>query len=136
MCGGCEPDRQLVPNSHDGKVPEVINFVAKVDSTPTRKMVIRLTWAYDTLKYPTDRDKANLKDWDVQRSVGDTTFFQSRGRTLFPSFSDSSNEVQPLSKDVVLYYRVDASGFTDFAGRRVQYDGKPSDILEIIIKKR
>ncbi len=133
---GCEPDRQLAPDTYNGKVPEIINLTVRIDTSLTRKTVVKLTWAYDTLQYGSDRDKANLKDWDVRRSVGDTTFYQSRGRTLLPFFSDSSNEVQPLSKDVLVFYQINSSGVTDAFGRKVQYDGKPSDVLQVVIKKR
>jgi hypothetical protein len=133
---GCEPDRQFVPDTHNGKVPEVINLTVRIDTTATRKTVVKLAWAYDTARYGSDRDKANLKDWDVHRSVGDTTFYQSRGRTLFPFFSDSSNEVQPLSKDVLLFYQINASGVADVFGRKVQYDGMPSDLIQVVIKKK
>lgn len=133
---GCEPDRRLIPDTYNGKVPEVINITIRIDTSATRKTVVRLAWAYDTVKYGPDREKANLKDWDVRRSVGDTTFYQSRGRTLFPFFSDSSNEVQPASRDVLVFYQINASGVTDVFGRTVQYDGKPSDVIEVVIKKR
>ena len=133
---GCEPERQIVPDIYNGKVPEVINITVKIDTSATRKTVVKLSWAYDTVKYGSDREKANLKDWDVHRSVGDTTFYQSRGRTLFPFFSDSSNEVQPVSKDVLVFYQVNASGVTDVFGRKVQYDGMPSDVIQVVIKKK
>ena len=134
---GCEPDRQLVPDTHSGKVPEVINLLAKIDTTAvTKKKVVKLSWAYDTLKYSTDRDAANLQDWDVMRSVGDSTFFQSRGKTLVPSFVDSSSEAQPSGKDVILFYKIIATGFSEISGKKVQFDGKPSDILQVTILKK
>ncbi len=133
VAAGCGPERGLIPNTHDGRVPDVIDFSAQLDSTQSHKRLITLTWAYDTVRYGTDREQANLRDWEVFRSFNDTSFFQSRGRTFFPTFSDSSNEIQLGARDsVVVLYKVYPSGYTH---DKIQFTGKPSDIVIVTIKK-
>jgi hypothetical protein len=129
---GCGPERGLIPRTHDGRVPDVINIAAMLDSTQSHKKLITLTWAYDSVRYGTDREAANLRDWEVFRSFNDTSFFQSRGRTFFPTFSDSSNEIQPGARDsVVVLYKVYPSGYLH---DNIQFTGKPSDIVTVIVK--
>lgn len=133
---GCDEDRIVRPNTHDGRVPDVINFTYKIDTTAaTKKLAVRLTWNYDTVRYGTDREKANLRDWEVYRSFNDTAsiFFQSRGRTFFPQFTDSSNEIRPGEREqVVIFYKVYPAGYTV---NNIQFIGKPSEVLNVIIKK-
>lgn len=128
---GCEPDRQLVPNTHDGRVPDVINFTGHVDSVASRRYV-KLSWAYDTVRYSTDRERANLRDWEVFRSIADTSYFQSRGRTFNPVYTDSSDQIQLSGRDsVIVFYKVYPAGYTI---DNIQFIGKPSDILQFVIK--
>jgi hypothetical protein len=132
---GCEADRALIPNTHDGRVPDVLTFNGRVDSSATRKFIVKLTWSFDSVRYGTDRQTANLRDWEVLRALGDTSaaFFQSRGRTFFPQFSDSSNEVQLNGRDsVVLYYRVIPAGFTV---NNIQFIGKSTPPMLVIVRK-
>jgi hypothetical protein len=35
-----------------------------------------------------------------------------------------------------VFYQVNASGVTDVFGRKVQYDGMPSDVIQVVIKKK
>ncbi|MCX6138933.1 MAG: hypothetical protein NTV54_15755 [Ignavibacteriales bacterium] len=130
---GCDSDRSLVPNTHEGRVPDVLAFSGKIDSSATKKYIVQLKWAFDSVRFGTNREVANLRDWEILRSIGDTSFFQSRGRSFFPQFSDSSNEVQLSGKDsLVLFYKVIPAGFTV---DKIQFIGKPSDPLLVIIRK-
>lgn len=133
----CNDDRGLIPNTHDGRVPDVINLVYMVDSTViSKKLLVRLSWGYDSLRYGTDREKANLRDWEVYRSFNDTAsvLFSSRGRTFFPQFIDSSNEIRPGNRDsVVLFFKVYPAGYTS---DNIQFIGKPSDVINVIIRKK
>ncbi len=133
---GCDGDRALVPNTHDGRVPDVVNFAAMIDSsraTPS-KFIIRLNWGYDTIRYPVN---PNIKNWEVYRVVGtDTIFtkFQLQKFTDFPRHADSTVAVQPAGRDsvVILYRVIPVGNVID----NVQYTGKPSDIVRVVVRKK
>ncbi|KAB2923659.1 MAG: hypothetical protein F9K22_08325 [Bacteroidetes bacterium] len=130
----CEADRAVVPNTHDGRVPDIIGLTYTVDTNNVGQKVVKLRWGYDSLKYGTDRLAANLRDWEIYRSATDTSQFTSRGKTFFPQFNDASNEVQPGGRDsIVIMYRIVPNGYLV---DDVQFIGKPSDILQIVIRKK
>lgn len=131
---GCDTERNIVPNTHDGRVPEIIGLTYVVDTNAVGQKVIRLRWGYDSLKYGTDRIAANLRDWEIYRSSSDTSQFTSRGKTFFPLFDDASPEVQPGGRDsVIILYRIFPNGYLV---DNIQFIGKPSPILEIIVRKK
>ncbi len=128
---GCDSGRAIKPNTHDGRVPDIINLTTKVDSVGSQKRVT-LAWAYDTIKYGTDRIKANLRDWEVW-SAGDTTQLSPKGRPTSPLWVDVSGEVQPGGKDsAVIFYKIFPNGYTV---DNIQFIGKPTSIIRIVIKK-
>lgn len=123
---GCEPERSIIPNTHDNRVPKIINVTAWVDSvSPTRK-VVRIRWAKDTLKQYTDQ----VKNWEVFRSLNDTAQFTSRGTTFTPEWNDAS--VYRTDRDVTVYYKIYPNGESTTQG---QFIGKPSDIIQLIVRK-
>ncbi|MEW6062740.1 MAG: hypothetical protein AB1600_12445 [Bacteroidota bacterium] len=123
---GCEPERSIVPNTHDNRVPEIINVTAWVDSiSPTRK-VVRIRWAKDTLKQYTDQ----LKNWEVFRSLNDTAQFTSRGTTFIPAWDDAS--VHRTDRDVTVFYKIFPNGELTTKG---QFIGKPSDVIKLTVRK-
>ncbi len=128
---GCDAGRELKPNTHDGRVPDIINLTTKVDSVGKLKRVT-LTWAYDTIMYGTDRIKANLRDWEVW-SASDTLQLSPKGRPTTPIFVDVSNAIQPGGNDsIVFFYKIYPNGYTV---DNIQFIGKPTSILRIVIKK-
>lgn len=131
---GCDEERSIVPNTHDFKVPEIIGLTYSVDTNAVGQKVIHLRWGYDSLRYGTDRLQANLRDWEIYRSSTDTSQFTSRGKTFFPVWDDASNEVQPAGRDsVVIYYRIFPNGYLV---DNIQYIGKPTDVIEIVVRKK
>lgn len=131
---GCDVERNVVPNAHDGTVPEIIGLTYIVDTNAVGQKVIRIRWGFDSLRYGTDRLKANLRDWEIYRSSTDTSQFTSRGKTFFPLWDDASPEVQPGGRDsVVIYYRIFPNGYLV---DNIQFIGKPTDVLEIVVKKK
>ena len=134
MIIGCDDERSVVPNIHDSKVPEIIGLTYSVDTNSVGQKVIHLRWGYDSLRYGTDRLQANLRDWEIYRSSTDTSQFTSRGKTFFPVWNDASAEVQPGGRDsVVIYYRIYPNGYLV---DNIQYIGKPTDVLEIVVRKK
>lgn len=130
---GCEPERLLIPSTHDGRVPEIINLTYSVDTISAAQKVVRIRWGYDTVKYGTDRIKANLRDWEVYRSANDTLQFTPRGRPVFPAWDDFSNEVQPGGNDsIIVYYRIYPNGYSQ---NNIQFIGKPSPLIRVVVKK-
>lgn len=130
---GCEPERFLIPNTHNERVPEIINLTYFVDTITATQKVVKIRWAYDSVKYGTDRVKANLRDWEVYRSANDTLQFTPRGRPVFPSWDDFSAEVQPGGNDsVVIYYKIFPNGYTK---DNIQFVGRPSPLIRIVVKK-
>ncbi len=128
---GCDAGREIKPNTHDGRVPDIINLATKVDSVGKLKRVT-LTWAYDTITYGTDRIKANLRDWEVW-SASDTLQLSPKGRPTAPIFVDVSNAIQPGGNDsIVFFYKIYPNGYTV---DNIQFIGKPTSILRIVIKK-
>ncbi len=133
MLAGCEAERNLIPNAHDGRVPDILDLTYKVDTNASRQKVITLRWRYDSLKYGTDRIAANLRDWEIYRSANDTAQFTSRGKTFFPIWVDSSPEVQPAGRDsVIIFYKIFPNGYPV---DNIQFVGRPSEILRIIVRK-
>ncbi|WP_205006520.1 hypothetical protein, partial [Escherichia coli] len=61
---GCDKPRELITPTHIGRVPEVKNLNARIDTTKTGKYLILLNWEYD--------DNGNLKEWEVYRALRDT----------------------------------------------------------------
>jgi hypothetical protein len=60
----CDTERSLIPNTHDSKVPDVVNLTSRVDSTLSRKKVVTIKWTYDTIRYGKSDIAANLKNWE------------------------------------------------------------------------
>jgi hypothetical protein len=132
-------ERSLVPNTHDGRVPEVIDFTAVIDSSVVNHSlyIVKLRWRYDTVKYSSDMTKANLKNWEVYRIIGadtNTVKFQLQRIVQSPQFTDSSFAIQPAGRDkVTILYRILPIGnVVD----NVQFTGKPSDILRVELLKK
>jgi hypothetical protein len=131
----CEADRNIVPDTHTGRVPEIIGLSFTVDSSvATKRKIVKIVWGYDSIKYGTDRIKANMRDWEIYRAVEDTSLFVSRGKTFFPAWQDSSNDVQLGARDsVILFYKLFPNGYPI---DNISFTGKPSDIYQIIIRKK
>lgn len=134
----CNEDRVLTPNSHDGRVPDVVNFTARIDTSAVKptKFIVWLNWAYDSIRYSVN---PNLKNWEVYRIIGyeDTldVKFQLQKFVQTPQFADSSIPIQPGNRDsVVILYRVIPIGNVDV--NNIQFTGKPSDIVRVSIKKK
>lgn len=132
-------ERSLVPNTHDGRVPDVIDFTAVIDSSVVNHSlyIVRLSWGYDTIKYSSDMTKANLKNWEVYRIIGtdtNTVKFQLQKIVQTPQFADSSFAIQPAGRDKVsLLYRILPIGnVVD----NVQFTGKPSEIIRVDLLKK
>lgn len=131
---GCDDERSIVPNMHDGRVPDIIGLTYTVDTNAVGQKLIRIRWGYDSLKYGTDRIAANLRDWEIYRSSTDTSQFTSRGKTFFPVWDDASAEVQPGGRDsVIIYYRIFPNGYLV---DNIQFIGKPTDVIEIVVKRK
>lgn len=136
LSAGCSDDRVLTPNTHDGRVPDVINLTAKIDSSKVKPatFILRLSWGYDTLKYPSN---PNLKNWEVYRVVANDTLtfkFQLQKFVQTSVYADSSISIQPAGRDsVVVLYRVIPIGNVI---ENIQYTGKPSDITRVVIYKK
>ena len=132
---GCDTERSLVPNTHDGKVPDVVSFSARVDSTSvTKKKIVRMTWGYDTARYGVDRKNANLLDWEVTVAKEDTVIFESRGRTFVPSFIDSANDIQLGAREsLIVFYKIFPTGYNI---DHIQFIGRPSDPYKVVIRKK
>jgi hypothetical protein len=130
---GCEEDRILITDTHNGRVPDIINLRYSVDTNASRQKVITITWGYDSVRYGTNRIQANLRDWEVYRSANDTVQMTPRGRPVFPVWVDTSPEVQPGGADsVVIYYRIYPNGY---AQNNIQYVGRPTPLIRIVVKK-
>jgi hypothetical protein len=132
----CEDDRVLTPNTHDGRVPDVIAFRAVIDSsraTPS-KYILRLLWGYDTVRYPVN---PNIKNWEVYRVVANDTLtfkFQLQKFVQAPLYADSSISIQPAGRDsVVVLYRIIPIGNVV---ENIQFTGKPSDIVRVVVRKK
>ena len=133
---GCEPERNLIPNAHDGKVPEVTGFRVVIDSskvTPS-KYILRLSWNYDTVTYSVN---PNLKNWEVYRVAANDTLtfkFQLQKFVQTPVYADSTVSIQPAGRDsvVVLYRIIPIGNVLD----NIQFTGKPSDIVRVVVKRK
>lgn len=135
---GCDEERVLIPNTHDGRVPDVINITARLDSITSKnpsQFVVWLQWAYDSIRYSTN---PNLKNWEVYRVIANDTLtfkFQLQKFVETPIYADSSVSIQPGLRDsVVVLYRVIPIGNVD--ENNIQFTGKPSDIVRVSIKKK
>ena len=135
ISAACEADRNIVPDTHTGRVPEIIGLSFTVDSSlATKRKIVKITWGYDSITYGTDRIKANMRDWEIYRAVEDTSLFVSRGKTFFPVWHDSSNDVQLGARySVILFYKLFPNGYPI---DNISFTGKPSGIYQIIIKKK
>ncbi|NUN70227.1 MAG: hypothetical protein HUU02_11000 [Bacteroidetes bacterium] len=136
LVAGCDEERVLTPNTHDGRVPDVVNLTAQIDSSKVKPstFILRLRWAYDSLRYPSN---PNLKNWEVYRVVANDTLtfkFQLQKFVQTPVYADSSISIQPGGRDsvVVLYRVIPIGNVID----NIQFTGKPSDILRVVIYKK
>lgn len=127
---GCTEPIGIVDPIHLTFVPEVQEFQAHVGYTSAGRRRVMLTWRYDSLN-------TNIRTWDIQRSINDTTIaslsfvdFVRKPDSGFPLYVDSSSQfqaIQPESLDV--YYRVIPNG--DLRN----YVGRPSAILHVIVPR-
>ncbi len=130
VIAGCTDPIDIVDPIHLSFVPEVQELQAAVGSTPMGKRRVLLTWRYDTLN-------TNIRTWDIQRSINDTTLaslsfleFVRKPDAGFPIFTDSSSQLQGLQTDSVdVYYRVIPNG--DLRN----YVGRPSTILHVVVPR-
>jgi hypothetical protein len=133
----CDTERTLIPNTHDTKVPEVVSLISTVDTTLSRKKVVTLKWTYDTVRYGKNDIAANLKNWEIFKTLDDTSNFVSKGTIVFsltPVWKDTSNDIQPTQRDsIIVFYKLLPTGFSK---DRIQFTGKPSDVLRIIVRKK
>jgi hypothetical protein len=135
LAAGCEAERNIVPDVHTARVPEIIGLSFTVDSSVTSKRkIVKIVWGYDSVRYGTDRLTANMRDWEIYRAVEDTSLFTSRGKTFFPVWHDSSNDVQLGARDsVVLFYKLFPNGYPV---DNISFIGKPTDVRQVIIRKK
>jgi hypothetical protein len=127
---GCTEPVGIVEPIHLTFVPEVQDLQAHVGLTSGGRRRVLLTWRYDTLN-------TNIRTWDLQRSINDTTIaslsfvdFVRKPDSGYPFYVDSSSQfqaIQPESLDV--YYRVIPNG--DLRN----YVGRPSAILHVIVPR-
>lgn len=134
---GCHEERLLSPDTHNGRVPDVINLSSRIDTTRTlnqKKYKVVLMWGYDTIRYA---HNPNLKNWEVYRVIANDTLtykFQLQAMVETPQYIDSSVAIQPGGRDsVVMLYRITPIGIVD--ENNIQFTGKPSDIVRISLKK-
>jgi hypothetical protein len=134
VLSGCTDPTSLpaVPE-HYTLVPSVDFLQASVGRNSAGKRMVVLAWHYDTLN-------TNIRTWDVRRSIADTAQgnLKLEGSVLkptrgFPAFVDLSDELQflqtPSPDSIDVYYRVIPTGQTR------GYEGKPSDILHVVVYK-
>lgn len=135
LTAGCEAERNIVPDVHTARVPEIIGITFTVDSSVTSKRkIVKIVWGYDSVRYGTDRLTANMRDWEIYRAVEDTSLFTSRGKTFFPVWHDSSNDVQLGARDsVILFYKLFPNGYPV---DNISFIGKPTDVRQVIIRKK
>jgi hypothetical protein len=127
---GCTDPLGLIDPVHLTFVPNIQHLQAAVGSTPTGKRRVVLTWQYDTLN-------TNIRTWDIQRAINDTTIASLSFLELvrkpdhgFPIYIDSTSQLQSLQLDSVdVYYRVIPNG--DLRN----YIGEPSSILHVIVRR-
>jgi len=127
---GCTDPLDLIDPIHLTFVPNIQNLQAAVGSTPTGKRRVVLTWQYDTLN-------TNIRTWDVQRAIDDTTLAELNFLELvrkpafgYPLYIDSSAQLQNIQLDSLdIYYRVIPNG--DLRN----YIGEPSGILHVIVRR-
>lgn len=136
VSSGCSEDRVLTPNTHEGRVPDVIAFAGKVDSSKATasKFILRLAWKYDTVRYPS---APNIKNWEVYRVVANDTLtfkFQLQKFVQTPVYADSTVSIQPGNRDsvVVLYRIIPIGNVID----NIQFTGRPSDILRMVVYRK
>jgi hypothetical protein len=108
---GCDKPRDLITPTHIGRVPDVKNLSVTVGKTPTGKYLVLLNWSYD--------DNGNLREWEVYRSLRDTTggnysFLQPPVK--IPSYADST--IPSFVEDsIFVYYKVIPVGNDRFLGK-------------------
>lgn len=108
---GCDKPRELITPIHIGRVPDVKNLRARVDTTRTGKYLVLLNWEYE--------DNGNLREWEVYRVLRDTaggnySFLQPPVKT--PSYGDST--VPTFVEDSIwVYYKVIPVGNDRFLGK-------------------
>jgi hypothetical protein len=127
---GCTDPIAIVDPIHLSFVPEVQELQANVGSTSAGRRRVLLTWQYDTLN-------SNIRTWDIQRSINDTTIatlsfleFVRKPDFGYPIFVDSSSQLQGIQTDSLdVYYRVIPNG--DLRN----YVGRPSTILHVIVPR-
>jgi hypothetical protein len=133
----CDTERSLIPNTHDSKVPDVVNLTSRVDSTLSRKKVVTIKWTYDTIRYGKSDIAANLKNWEIFKSIDDTSNFVSKGTIVYsiaPVWKDSSSDIQPTQRDsIIVFYKIHPTGFPI---DQIQFIGRSSEVLKIIVRKK
>jgi hypothetical protein len=130
VVAGCTEPVDIVDPIHLTFVPEILDIQAHVGSTAGGRRRVLLTWRFDTLN-------ANIRTWDIQRSINDTTIaslsfldFVRKPDHGYPFYVDSSSQFQGLQADSLdVYYRVIPNGdLRNFVGR-------PSAILHVIVPR-
>lgn len=129
LAGCTEPDNLLTP-VHLTAVPGIDNFQANVGLTSTGKRRVLLTWRYDSLN-------TNIRSWDVQRSVNDSTrtsisFLEliRKPASGYPLFIDSTSVLQSMEVDSLdIWYRVVPNGIER------NFIGQPSGIMHVIVRR-
>jgi hypothetical protein len=127
---GCTEPLGLIDPIHLTFVPNIQQLQATVGATPTGKRRVVLAWRYDTLN-------TNIRTWDIQRSIDDTTLASLNFLELvrkpdsgFPYYIDSSGQLQDLQLDSLdVYYRVVPNG--DLRN----YIGEPSGVVHVIVRR-
>jgi len=130
VISGCADPLDLVDPIHLRFVPNIQQLQAAVGSTPNGKRRVVLTWRYDTLN-------TNIRTWDIQRAIDDTTISALSFMELvrkpafgFPIYIDSSAQLQNIQFDSLdVYYRVIPNG------ELRNYVGEPSAILHVIVPR-
>jgi len=108
---GCDKPKELITPTHIGRVPEVKNLNARIDTTKTGKYLVLLNWEYD--------DNGNLREWEVYRALRDTaggnySFLQPPVKV--PSYADST--IPSFGEDSIwVYYKVIPVGNDRFLGK-------------------
>ncbi|MBI3587030.1 MAG: hypothetical protein HY088_07875 [Ignavibacteriales bacterium] len=109
----------------------MLHLQGTIGSVPSGKRQILLTWEYDTLS-------ANIRTWDVARSINDTASgafvpleIVRKSASGYSFYSDTSGVLQSqnISTDSLdIFYKVTPNGMDNFVGQ-------PSDVLHIIVRK-
>ncbi len=128
---GCTDPQDLIAPTHFTRVPPVLHLQGALGFVPSGKRQILLTWEYDTLN-------ANIRTWDVTRSINDTASgafvpleIVRKSASGYPFYSDTSGVIQSqnISTDSLdIFYKVIPNGMDNFVGQ-------PSDVVHIIVRR-